>query len=816
MQQYNLCLSCMEKKGVAKTCPHCGWVEGSAPESALHLPPGTVLQEKYLMGRALGQGGFGITYLAYDTTLNIKLAIKEYMPQQLATRTGGERTVTVFKKSLAEEFNYGMNKFLEEARTLARFNEHPNIVTVRDYFEANNTAYLVMNYHEGVTLQSYLESKGGKIEVEQALNIFMPVLDALKEVHAAGILHRDISPDNLLIDTRGRVVLIDFGAARQAMGEKSRSMSVIMKAGYSPEEQYRSKGEQGPWTDIYAVAATFYQAITGQIPPESLDRLAEETLIPPSELGVRIDPQQEEALLKAIAVRSKERHRAVGEFLEALLHKDAKKKTEIKYAVIKTLEKEEIGIKSFDTGENKSEKRFFFESGRKTKFGLGALLALVLFLFGVMSLFITELDEKILGKGDEKPKSGLAFQNYNNFACNDEVPLGDEQVDKFTPMIEDNGIYVIALPDEEIKVTSKLAYHHLIYAVKSGYKTTVIKRDIRDGTESILFEFNEFVKAEHVGNYWKGLPPSVDLSTDKRNLAFIDNEGLKVYDLQRKSVETFLQIVIEGDLYDDFRPAVWSEEVMNKDGWVIIANPSWSSDGNYIVFEKGAHTYYGFSSLVNINTGEISHIKGIVSSLDLVWSQKENTFISATQSYETSPLFISSSQDISEAKDLSPKIGLPERTDFHKANFSMDGDKIAFIFSKSDSPKTKNLAIANKDGLDYRLIAEDVLDIIPFFSCDDNSIYFFIEKDEVIILVNYDLLEQKSIEYIKMPFSLNCWRDPYWTEEGFLVLVGVSESSPGSYAGEKNRLFVLDMDNKYVIYATSLMEGFVTFAGFMN
>jgi len=156
----------------------------------------------------------------------------------------------------------------------------------------------------------------------QALNIFMPVLDALKEVHAAGILHRDISPDNLLIDAKGRVVLIDFGAARQAMGEKSRSISVIMKAGYSPVEQYHSRGMQGPWTDIYAVAATIYQLITGIMPPESLSRFTEDTIILPSQLGMKVDSYQEQALLKAMAVRDKNRYEAVEEFQEVLLAND--------------------------------------------------------------------------------------------------------------------------------------------------------------------------------------------------------------------------------------------------------------------------------------------------------------------------------------------------------------------------------------------------------------------------------------------------------------------------------------------------------------
>ncbi len=318
MNPENLCLGCMEETSPAPTCDGCGYKKDTAPESLLHLSPGQVLNGKYLLGRVLGHGGFGITYLAYDLTLNLKLAIKEYLPQQLAYRTGEDPAVSFYKSSIAEEFKYGLDRFLEEAQTLARFNEHPNIVSVRDYFEANNTAYLVMNYLEGVTLHSYLESKGGKVPVEQALSIFLPVLDALKEVHAAGILHRDISPDNLLIDKNGRVILIDFGAARQAMGEKSKSLSVIMKVGYSPPEQYQSRGKQGPWTDIYAVAATIYRSITGQAPLEAIDRMAEDDIKTPSQLGVAIKPDVEMILLKAMAIKARNRFQSADEFQKQL------------------------------------------------------------------------------------------------------------------------------------------------------------------------------------------------------------------------------------------------------------------------------------------------------------------------------------------------------------------------------------------------------------------------------------------------------------------------------------------------------------------
>jgi serine/threonine protein kinase len=319
VDHHNLCPGCMENKGAAKTCPYCGLPAGAGPESALHLPPGTILQDKYLLGRALGQGGFGITYLAWDLNLNLKLAIKEYLPLDMASRASGQTEISVYKKEFAGSFQYGLEKYLEEARTLARFAGHPSIVWVRDFFKANGTAYIVMEYIEGVTLKGYLQDKQEPLPFEQAMTIFMPVIDALKEVHAEGILHRDISPDNLLISKRGRVVLIDFGAARQAIGEQSRSLSVIMKPGFSPEEQYHSHGKQGPWTDIYAVAASLYCTITGTVPPESLSRLSEDTLEPPSQLGVKIGPPLERVLLKAMAVRAKDRYQTVEDFQAALL-----------------------------------------------------------------------------------------------------------------------------------------------------------------------------------------------------------------------------------------------------------------------------------------------------------------------------------------------------------------------------------------------------------------------------------------------------------------------------------------------------------------
>ncbi len=319
MELTSLCLGCMEDRGHSAVCPHCGWVDRTYPESALHLPPGTVLVDKYLLGRVLGQGGFGITYLAWDIYLDRKLAVKEFFPRDLCYRETGNTLVSIYHGSESSQYNYGLDKFLDEGKTLAKFDGHPNIVSVRDFFKANDTAYLAMNYLEGATLFRYLSAKGERISLAEVLQITMPVLDALRAVHEAGLLHRDISPDNIMITTKGRVVILDFGAARHAIGEKGKNYSVILKPGYAPEEQYRSNSVQGPWTDLYAVAATIYRSLTGHMPPESLDRLSDDTLIAPSAYGVSIPVAQEGVLLKALAVKAENRYQTVEQFQKAFL-----------------------------------------------------------------------------------------------------------------------------------------------------------------------------------------------------------------------------------------------------------------------------------------------------------------------------------------------------------------------------------------------------------------------------------------------------------------------------------------------------------------
>lgn len=314
----NLCMGCMEDRGPAAQCTHCGYTEGTKPDSPLHLRARTELHGQYVVGRVLGHGGFGITYLGWDLNLERKIAIKEYLPSGVAVRNELSAEVMPFSGETRKDFEYGLEKYLDEARTVARFQTHPAIVHVLNFFRSNGTAYLVMEYLEGATLERFLEANGGKVSYETMIKVMVPVLEALGTVHQQGILHRDISPDNVYITRKWQVKILDFGAARYALGQKSRNLSVILKEGYAPVEQYHSKGNQGPWTDVYCCGATLYRALTGVIPPGSLDRMQADTMKTPSALGAVVSIEQERAILKALSVHPEYRFHTMQAFKDAL------------------------------------------------------------------------------------------------------------------------------------------------------------------------------------------------------------------------------------------------------------------------------------------------------------------------------------------------------------------------------------------------------------------------------------------------------------------------------------------------------------------
>ena len=318
------CLGCMEQfESDFGVCPHCGYAFGTPAEEATHLTPGTILHDKYIIGKALGYGGFGVTYIAWDGRLEQKVAIKEYLPSEFSTRIPGQSKITVKSGDKSEQFHDGLDKFIDEARRLAKFHNESGIVRILDSFKENDTAYIVMEYLEGETLAEYL-NEHGTIDEDTAIAMLLPVMHSLEVVHEAGLIHRDIAPDNIFITKSGEIKLIDFGAARYATTKHTRSLTVIIKQGYSPEEQYRSRGDQGPHTDVYSLGATLYRMITGTTPPDALERRAhfeskgKDTLIEPHRINRKISANTETAILNAMNIRIPDRTPDVTTFIEEL------------------------------------------------------------------------------------------------------------------------------------------------------------------------------------------------------------------------------------------------------------------------------------------------------------------------------------------------------------------------------------------------------------------------------------------------------------------------------------------------------------------
>ncbi|MBP3568377.1 MAG: protein kinase [Lachnospiraceae bacterium] len=320
-----LCENCLQECE-AEVCRYCGNQSTMADSPAGCLAPKTILGNRYIIGRVLGRGGFGITYLAFDMAEERRVAIKEYLPDSLAFRQPGETQVhTYTNKEQEDGFRNGAEKFYTEAQTMAQFNGHPNIVNVYRFFYENQTAYYVMEYLEGIDLKQYIQNHGNKLSLEETLRLMLPVMNAMMLVHSMNILHRDISTDNIFVLKDGTVKLLDFGSARQVFAEQSKSLSVILKVGFAPIEQYQSHGKQGPWTDIYALAATMYYCLTGTVPVAAMDRVENDPLKNISELCPEIGKKADKVFAKAMAVRAVNRYQTVAQFKEDLLALDSSK-----------------------------------------------------------------------------------------------------------------------------------------------------------------------------------------------------------------------------------------------------------------------------------------------------------------------------------------------------------------------------------------------------------------------------------------------------------------------------------------------------------
>lgn len=304
LDKYGFCLRC-RKRGVT--------VDGSR----LTLRPKTLLQGRYLLGNPLGVGGFGITYLGYDMETSEKVAIKEFFPKGYTTRVPFSMQVTVLNPSYEPAFNHWLAAFIDEAQVLTSIAHMHGVVKIQDFFTANGTAYIVMEYLDGISLRQYLTARGGRIPIRETLGIMRPVLESLIVLHQYGIIHKDISPANIQIVKNKIVKLIDFGAA-SIYNMNVAKPYIVLKHGFSPVELYSTNMPQGPWSDVYEIGATIYNCLTGAVPLPAPARAANDTLLRPSAYGIPIPAVQENSLMKSINVAANERYNNIGEFIQMM------------------------------------------------------------------------------------------------------------------------------------------------------------------------------------------------------------------------------------------------------------------------------------------------------------------------------------------------------------------------------------------------------------------------------------------------------------------------------------------------------------------
>lgn len=318
-----ICAYCMNELQPGETqCRVCKNVAGSYVSPSHQLPVYSVLKGRYLVGASIGQGGFGITYIARDLASGQRVAVKELFVQGLLNRKQGKTVLVQDNAHSRQYYQICKNKFLHEAYILHNLEEKQGVVNFLDYFEENNTAYIVMEYLEGEDLASYLKKKGGKLSFSETFCMLRPVIRSLIVMNESGVLHRDISPDNIRCLTNGYMKIMDLGGAKYTCQEQQgASQMVMVKHGYAPPEQYRTGYKIGPWMDVYALAATIYRCIMGCIPQDSMSRIEEDKLTKRGFKEAHINRRTEQALMKALSLKVEDRYMDIRSFYTDL--KDA-------------------------------------------------------------------------------------------------------------------------------------------------------------------------------------------------------------------------------------------------------------------------------------------------------------------------------------------------------------------------------------------------------------------------------------------------------------------------------------------------------------
>lgn len=555
------CISCMEDMSSlsGSVCPHCGF--DNANEAGIQPPyamkTNTIIHGRYLVGKVLGQGGFGITYIGFDLVLNIKVAIKEYFPMGMATREQSRSNTLLWSPTQVntKQRQDGYENFLKEARKTAKIDSIPSIVRVRDTFLENETAYIIMDFVEGVTLKDKL-AQSGPMPVSECIRFLKPMMEGLAQVHKMGIIHRDISPDNIIVQPDGNLKLLDLGAAKDMTSGQGQSQ-LVTKKGFSPLEQYTEAGQIGPWTDVYALCATIYYCITGKMIPSALDRMGNDGVTFPAGMKEPIPPHIEAALKAGLAIEAKNRLQSVNDLLERL-----------------NGAKEEPAVQ---TDSKKDKKKAKGGVGKKLLIG-GAAAVVVLIILAAIGGGGSDSDSEKTAKLDSEASTEAETENVQTADRVRVEQLGTSSANLLNyggdAMFEQEYEYFIA-GDNALYVCPYDTEKKTFYPNSDGKKVCDSSGYITLGDEEVYFaatieEKEAVCRMDKDGSNIEQLY-SVDVGRDFRYLQYarlsdqkeylyfmLENEAdgvvgsLYRYDLETKETET----LIEGDLnwynlYDD-------------------------------------------------------------------------------------------------------------------------------------------------------------------------------------------------------------------------------------------------------------------------
>ncbi|MBR5640272.1 MAG: protein kinase [Muribaculaceae bacterium] len=393
------------------------------------LPSGTILcGGKYIIDSVIGAGGFGITYAGHHSDLNKKVAIKEFFLSGHNVRNTSNNHVSLQGIEVAD-FNHYRQRFIDEGRTLAKLHNEA-VVKVLDIFDENGTSYMVMSFVEGITLQRMVENNG-PMDYEMAVNYIVQVCEALTYIHSKHILHRDVTPDNIIVTPMQKIVLIDFGSARNFVENKTQRHTTVLKRGFAPIEQYSSISRKGAFTDMYSVGAVFYYLLTGQCPLDATERTIE-PMKEPIELNPAIPEQINSIIMKAIEMNSAARYQTAQELINDIFSRDFPEKRNNPEKMDMVLAQSSVSKKNLDSKKNKKNRR------RMTKWIIVMAVLAIAVSLSASSFLLWHNDEN--KKSPQKENNKLANVNKpdydsiheNSASCDvyDTIPKGSPK--KFT------------------------------------------------------------------------------------------------------------------------------------------------------------------------------------------------------------------------------------------------------------------------------------------------------------------------------------------------------------------------------------------------